>query len=151
MHGGAWGGMEVQRSRHARITGYLTSTTATSDAAPHSCRWFGIQESVCQQQEATWPRVMQNLDHAPRMFLMLAHLARSSLSEAAVPTLIAGPSSGPDPLCPRFASRSSRSWFEASQGLLKTAFDNCESNVLGESIEPECMAQAQEQDALSNV
>ena len=81
----------------------------------------------------------------------VSHLARSSLSEAAVPTLIAGPSSGPDPLCPRFASRSSRSWFEASQGLLKTAFDNCESNVLGESIEPECMAQAQEQDALSNV
>ena len=43
VHGGAWGCMEVQRSRHARITGYLTSTTATSDP----CRWFGIQESVC--------------------------------------------------------------------------------------------------------
>ena len=80
---------------------------------------------------------LQNLNHAPRMFIMLAHLARSSLSEAAVPTLIAGPSSGPDPLCPRFASRSSRSWFGASQALLKTAFDNCESNVLGESTEPE--------------
>ena len=38
VHGGAWGCMEVQRSRRARITGYLTSTTATSAAAPHPCR-----------------------------------------------------------------------------------------------------------------
>ena len=142
---GIHGGMEVQRSRHARITGYLTSTAATSDAAPHPCRRFGIQ-SVCQQQEATWPRVMQNLDHPEYLSCLLRHLVRSSLSEGAVPTLIAGPSSGPDPLCPRFASRSSRSWFEASQVLLKTAFDNCKSNALGESIDPECMAQAQEQD-----
>ena len=29
-----------------RITGYLTSTTATSDAATNPCRWFRIQVSV---------------------------------------------------------------------------------------------------------
>ena len=37
--------------RHARITGYLTSTTATSAAATHPCRWFRIQESVCVPTE----------------------------------------------------------------------------------------------------
>ena len=138
MHRGAWGCMEVQKEQ-ARITGYRISPPTLAPTTPPPIPAGGLEyrRVFANSERLHGLGSLQNLNHAPRMFIMLAHLARSSLSEAAVPTLIAGPSSGPDPLCHRFASRSSRSWFGASQALLKTAFDNCESNVLGESTEPE--------------
>ena len=45
--------MHKNRGTPESLGSYLTSTTATCDAATNPCRWFGIQESVCQQQEAT--------------------------------------------------------------------------------------------------
>ena len=82
---------------------------------------------------------------------MLAHLASAGPSPvaslpapvASLPAPVASPSSRPDPLSPRVAPRTSQSWIGASQARLKTAFDHCESNMLGESTEPELQAHGQ--------
>ena len=72
----AWGCMEVTFScRHARITGYLTSTTATSDAATHPCRWLEHRRLFANsRRQLAWPGSLQDLDHAPRIFSCLLTL-----------------------------------------------------------------------------